>query len=66
MTEPRHEALVAAPIATIRAAIAEGREPQSLVTPLWERAKMLEPRLCAFAHLPDNAPSITVAFLARL
>ncbi|WP_246696763.1 amidase [Methylobacterium planeticum] len=41
--------------------IASGRHPQSLVTPLWERARTLEPRLHAFAHLPDRVPDALLA-----
>ncbi|WP_020185282.1 amidase [Methylopila sp. 73B] len=44
-------------IAEIQAALAAGESAQALVTPLWERARTLEPKLRAFAHLPEQAPA---------
>ncbi|GBD49369.1 amidase [Methylopila sp. Yamaguchi] len=43
-------------IAEIQAERSAGAEAQALVTPLWERARRLEPKLRAFAHLPKEAP----------
>ncbi|WP_020179464.1 amidase [Methylopila sp. M107] len=56
MPDHAHIPAAAASIVEIRAAITDGRDPQSLVTPLWERAAALEPKLSAFAHLPERAP----------
>ncbi|GLK55208.1 amidase [Methylopila capsulata] len=44
-------------IAEIQAKLAAGAEAQALVTPLWERARAVEPKLRAFAHLPEQAPA---------
>lgn len=44
-------------IAEIQAELSAGAKAQALVTPLWERARALEPELRAFAHLPEQAPT---------
>jgi len=44
-------------IAEVQAKRSAGAEAQALVTPLWERARRLEPKLRAFAHLPEQAPA---------
>lgn len=57
MANEAHDAPCSGSIREIRAAITGGRDPQSLITPLWDRARALQPRLHAFAHLPDHAPT---------